>query len=129
MKKVILVVDDDPALLETTRAILEMEGFEVHTQLGAFGTGSLVQRLDPDLILLDVHMPALSGDNLVPLLRAGTTSNRDVPIVFHSSNDEASLRALVMKLGVRGYVCKGDLGQLRVRVARYLATSSIPGTA
>ena len=121
MKKRILVVDDDPALLETTRAILELEGFEVHTHLGAFGTGSLVQRIAPDLVLLDIHMPALSGDRLVPVLRSATRDGREVPIVFHSSNDEASLRELVSKLGVRGYVCKGDLGQLRIRVARYLA--------
>lgn len=118
--KRILVVDDDEALLESTKVTLEEEGYEVHVHPSAFGTVSMVRRIVPDLIMLDVNMPAMSGEELVALLResgAGTCSQ----IVFYSSNDESSLRHLTLHYGVRGYVCKGDPGQLKLRVSRYLA--------
>ena len=118
--KRILVVDDDEALLETTRATLEKEGYEVHLHQSVFGAVSMARRISPDLILLDINMPAMSGEELVALLREGGASTCK-QIVFYSSNDESSLRYLTLHYGVRGYVCKGDPGQLKLRVSRYLA--------
>jgi CheY-like chemotaxis protein len=65
-------------------------------------------------------MPALSGDRLCSLLRSNG-SQRDVPILFYSSNDEDNLRHSVSRFGASGYVCKGDIAGLRRKVAQVLA--------
>jgi len=121
-KKTVLVVDDDEMHLYTTKELLQDERIEVLTHKNGFGVTNLVRELKPDLVLLDINMPALSGDSLAALLLAnGNTSG--VPIVFHSSNDEDSLRGLAKTHGVRGYICKGDVAGLRNKVNQYLQQS------
>ena len=83
----ILIIDDDQAHLDSARGILEAEGYEVFTQNQPFGATNAVIRLQPDLVLLDVNMPALSGDRLAEVLRANSLT-RNVKVALHSSNDE-----------------------------------------
>lgn len=119
-KRNILIVDDDPKHLQTTREILELEGYAVTVHDTPFRTTEIVNKTRPDLVLLDVNMPALSGDRLCSLIRSNG-SHAEVPILFYSSNDEESLRASVSRYGASGYVCKGDIAGLRRRVAQILA--------
>ena len=119
-KRRILVVDDDPKHLQTTREILELEGYEVTVHDTPFRTTELVNHVRPDLVLLDVNMPALSGDRLCSLIRANG-SRQETAILFYSSNDEETLRASVQRHGANGYVCKGDIAGLRRKVAQVLA--------
>ncbi|MCL4537336.1 MAG: response regulator [Nitrospirae bacterium] len=121
-KKKILVVDDDERHLVTAKELLEDAGYEVITHYNWFGSTNVIKRLQPDLILLDINMPALSGDALSEILR-GNSRTKDVPIVFYSSNDEDSLRKAVSECGVRGYICKGDVFDLRKKVAAYMSQS------
>ena len=123
-KKTVLVVDDDEMHLYTTKELLQDERIEVHTHKNGFGVTNLLRELQPDLVLLDINMPALSGDSLAALLRANDSTNR-VPIVFHSSNDEDSLRKIAITHGARGYICKGDVAGLRNKVNHYLSLPPI----
>ncbi len=116
--KKILVIDDDNKHLITVKEILETEGHDVYTHNNPFGSTQLARTLEPDLILLDVNMPGLSGDTLSKVLSCRSRA----PIVFYSSNDEDSLRQMVRIHKVRGYICKGDLSGLRQKVAYYLAS-------
>lgn len=115
----ILIIDDDPAHLDSARGILEGEGYEVFTQSQPFGSTNAVIRLQPDLVLLDVNMPALSGDRLAEVLRANSLT-RNVLVVLHSSNDEDHLRTTARRLGLDGYICKGSPAALRAKVAALL---------
>jgi CheY-like chemotaxis protein len=115
----IMIIDDDEILLVTTRAVLEAEGFEVSTRLGGFGASWLVLQTRPDIVLLDVDMPGLSGPGLAAVLQS-EPSTRGVPIYFHSGSDEATLQAKVAETGVAGYVRKGDRAQLRAAIAKAL---------
>ena len=115
--KRILVIDDDKKHLLAVKEILEMEGHDIYTHYQPFGSTQLAKTLDPDLILLDVNMPGLSGDSLAKVIRTHSTA----PIVFYSSNDEDSLRQMVKFHNVKGYICKGDLYNLRQKVAEYLS--------
>lgn len=115
--KKILVIDDDGRHLLAVKEILEMLGHDVYTYDKPFGSTQLAVTLNPDLILLDINMPGLSGDTLSKVIRSHTKA----PIVFHSSNDEDSLRQLARLHNVRGYICKGDLYGLREKVAQYLS--------
>lgn len=123
MKKRILLIDDDIAHLASTRGILEDEGYEVFAHTQAFGATNLTRQLRPDLILLDVNMPGLSGDNLLAVLRANRET-RAVPVMFYSSNDEDALRGSVRRLGADGYISKGNLASLRQKVAAFLRERS-----
>ena len=119
MRKKILVIDDDEKHLIAAQEILEEEGYEVITHHYAFGATNCVRVQQPDLILLDINMPGLSGERLSEVLLAPEKSN-DIPIVFYSSNDEDSLRKAVSKYGVKGYICKGSIRDLRKKVASFL---------
>lgn len=118
-KKKILVVDDDERHLITTQEVLTNEGYEVFTYTWWLGVTNFVRKLQPDLILLDINMPALSGTGLSSLLLSNT-GTKNIPIVFYSSNDEDSLRKAVSEYGARGYISKGNIYELKRRVAYYL---------
>jgi CheY-like chemotaxis protein len=119
MSKRILLIDDDIAHLVSTRGLLEAEGYVVFTHTQGFGTTNLVKQIRPDLVLLDVNMPGLSGENLAGVLKANSAT-RDTAVFFYSSNDEDVLRAAVKRFGVDGYVSKGNTAQLRTKVAQFL---------
>jgi DNA-binding response OmpR family regulator len=120
MKKKILIVDDDESVLLTTKSILEMEGYDVQVHAQSFGTTNAIRDMQPDLVLLDINMPALSGDKLAEIIYE-KLDRRHAPIIFYSSNDEDSLRKAVRDRGVLGYICKGDVFDLKRKVAVYLS--------
>ena len=116
----ILVVDDDPAHLHSTKGILEAEGYEVLTHDQPFGSTNVIMQFKPDLVLLDVNMPGLSGERLAEVYRANGRI-RSTRVMLYSSNDEDALRAASKRLQLDGYVCKGSPSTLRLRVASVLA--------
>ena len=124
----ILIIDDDPTHLNAARGILEAEGYEVFTQSQPFGSTNTVIHVQPDLVLLDVNMPALSGDRLAEVLRANGRT-RNVMLVLHSSNDEDHLRTTARRLGLDGYICKGSPSTLRAKVAALLPKATVEGGA
>lgn len=118
-RKKIMVIDDDEQLLMITRELLEDAGYDVLTHRYGFGASSAVRASQPDLVLLDINMPALSGEKFAGIIQANEHT-KHVSIVFYSSNDEDSLASSVAKYGVRGYICKGNIVELRRKVAAYL---------
>ena len=116
----ILIIDDDAAHLTSTRGILEAEGYEVFTHAQPFGSTNEIMRNKPDLVLLDVNMPGLSGERLAEVFRANA-GTRNVRVMLHSSNDEDALREASRRLQLDGYICKGNPATLRLRVAAMLA--------
>lgn len=80
----ILLIDDDPDLLDRTSAYLTAKGFEVATAQNVFGVAALVGHRRPDIVVLDVRMPALGGDAVAKTLERFFST----PIVFYSAIDE-----------------------------------------
>lgn len=114
------IIDDDWALLETAGALLQRAGLDVATYHGRFDRLGFLLREQPELLLLDVNMPAVSGDELFVLLREHPHLGQ-IPVVFFSSNDENDLRLLVRERGARGYLSKSWLGRdFAARVERFL---------
>lgn len=118
----ILVIDDDSTHLLCAKELLEAEGYDVRVHRTAFGATEQVMQQAPDLVLIDVNMPALSGEGLLAVLR-GREQTRRVPVLLYSSNDEHALAAAAARLGTRGWVAKGDPEQLRRRVADALGSA------
>ena len=105
----ILVIDDDAQLLETASQLLEQRGFEVVTHCDTFNRLNAVRMHRPDLILLDVNMPFVPGDEIVRLLQ-DDPELRTIPVLLFSSNDERALRDAAKDCGAAGYISKSHMG-------------------
>jgi CheY-like chemotaxis protein len=101
----VLVVDDDPVILEVVRERLESAGYSVHVRADAIGTSQWVAREQPDFVLLDVMMPALSGGDLGQLLKRSTTTN-ETKVILHSSMSAAALQPVLARSGAIGVIAK-----------------------
>jgi CheY-like chemotaxis protein len=101
----VLVVDDDLIVLELVRGWLEEAGYAVEVRDSALGTAQQVAVDQPDVVLLDVMMPALSGSELAQLIRRHHRTSLTA-VIFHSSLEPSELQALVVKTGALGALQK-----------------------
>jgi DNA-binding response OmpR family regulator len=100
----IFVVDDSRTQLQWVTAVLEDSSYEVITRQQSIGTGAAILREAPDLVLLDVMMPGLTGDHIVSSLRKYADS--PMRIVLHSSLSAQELEAKADACGADGFICK-----------------------
>lgn len=107
MKPRIMMVDDSDVALEWMRTNLHPCGVEVLTSNTPFGTHALVLQNRPDLVLLDVAMPGLSGDMLCSMLKKNPKT-RDTTVVLYSQLPEDELRQLARDSGADGYIKKTE---------------------
>jgi CheY-like chemotaxis protein len=104
----VILVDDDATTLKTLGIALESRGFEVVLRNSAIGTSSVVLEKRPEVAILDVEMPGLNGDKLVPLLKKN--GGAEMPwFIFHSSLSQTQLDRLVDQTGAAGAIRKTDL--------------------
>lgn len=101
-KTTVLVVDDDPAIVELLRDFLEMEGYSVATALNGEDALCVVEREPVGCMLLDVMMPALSGFDLCRRIR----ETRDMPILFLSGRDTDADKIRGLAIGGDDYIVK-----------------------
>lgn len=130
IQRTVLLIDDDPLILDTARRLLERDGLRVVVYTEGFNATNFAARALPDLVLMDVNMPFLSGDNLVGLFKRHPTL-RDVPVVLFSSNEESQLRDLAQAVGAVGYIPKSEMANdFANQVKRFLVqrrSSAPPG--
>ena len=120
----VLIIDDDPITLETASLLLTRSGYTVSVLVGGGHRLDTVAALRPDVILLDVNMPVVSGDELLESLGADPRLS-EVPVVYFSSNDEQMLRQLVRSTGAAGYVSKSEMAMgFGARLSRIMALSA-----
>jgi DNA-binding response OmpR family regulator len=105
MRTKVLVIDDDSVLLEVVRERLEAIDCEVFVRQEALGTTQAVRAHRPDIVLLDVMMPALSGERVIGLLQ-GSRAMAGVGVILYSSKPEAELLELVESTGALGAISK-----------------------
>jgi DNA-binding response OmpR family regulator len=82
MKK-ILVVDDDPSILQVVDIILTRKGFDVHTHSTGNNVPEVVDNYHPDLVLLDIRLPGKPGTEVCKDLKH---ANSNLPVVLFSAN-------------------------------------------
>jgi DNA-binding response OmpR family regulator len=113
MARTILVVEDEPTLRETLAEALESDGFRVIT--AADGREALTRfRADrPDLVLLDLMLPELSGVEVCRILRAESAT----PIIMLTAKDSELDKVVGLELGADDYVTKPfSLRELTARI-------------
>lgn len=116
----VLIVDDQPELAEGFRMYLEELGYAVAVHTSLITLPMVVRRIDPDLILLDLSMPALSGH---ALFTAGVHRmlRTDAPVVLFSGRSARELSRLAEELGAEGFLPKGsDLADASRRIEAWV---------
>lgn len=117
--KRILLVDDSELALDMARQALESAGFEVINANGLEELESLRKRPNFDLVLMDVQMPELFGDDVAAVMRH--VDQIEAPIYLFSNLDAAELDDRAREANIDGYICKRDgLQSLVTRVRSIL---------
>jgi two-component system, OmpR family, response regulator len=104
-RRKIIVVDDSEPVLSATSEILKRAGYRVLTRSGASGCVATILQEKPDLVLIDVGMPAVSGDTIVKLLLSAAPNSKTILLLF-SGMDEDQLRTKAKACGAHGYITK-----------------------
>ncbi len=103
--KRIVVVDDEPGVGSAIRDLLATDGYAVEAPGDARTALPELIRAVPDLVILDVNMPGMSGWELCAILRR-QSSTRGVPILFLTGRQELKDRITAMQLGGSDYLAK-----------------------
>src|SRR5579864_8097393 len=107
MKAKILLVEDDEGLAQVYKTRLEAEGFEVAHCSDGEAALSQTMAFKPDLILLDVMMPKISGFDVLDIVR-NTPETAKVKIIILTALSQAADQAKAKQLGVDDYLVKSQ---------------------
>ena len=107
MKKLILLVDDEPELRRMVASLLTGAGYEVAEAADCAQARAAMAAQRPDAVLLDVMLPDGDGFSLLPELRRFG----DVPVLYLSARDEDAARLQGLGLGADDYITKPFLPQ------------------
>jgi two-component system OmpR family response regulator len=99
----ILVVDDEPNILELLAASLRFAGFEVQTATDGTAALETARTYGPDLLVLDVMMPGLDGFGVLRALRGGGSRT---PVLFLTARDAGEDKVAGLTLGGDDYITK-----------------------
>lgn len=121
----IAIIEDDIVISQMYRMKFEAEGFEVQTaENGRLGL-ELCEKMHPDIILLDIRMPEMNGDETLKKIRA-TDWGKQVPVLVLTNLGEEEAPTALRALGVYSYIVKADFTprQVTERVKQALAAST-----
>ena len=99
----ILVIDDDHFANTLVQFALSKEGYEVETADNPRGALQMIQRREPDLLILDVMMPYINGFDFSEKLRA---DGYEIPLIFVTAQDAIESRLHGFNIGADDYICK-----------------------
>ncbi len=120
MKK-ILVVDDEPSLRDLVELVLKREKYEVATAVDGKTALKLAESFNPDLILLDIMLPDMSGHEVCKQLN----STKRVPTIMVTARHETIDKVLGLELGADDYVTKPfEIMELLARIKALLRRAS-----
>ncbi len=118
-KRKILICDDDADILEVCRLILHKKNFEVFTSLDCESIFHRIHEIKPDIILMDLWIPAMGGEACTKMLRENELT-RHIPIILFSANNE--VEKISKKANADGFICKPfDINELVSIVEKHLA--------
>ena len=121
IKKKVLLVEDDVALSGVYKSRLEMEGFDVHEVNNGEIALTAALEYKPDLILLDVMMPKISGFDVLDILR-NTPETANMRIIMLTALSQPKDKERAESLGVDDYLVKSQvvIGDVVERVKYHL---------
>ncbi len=128
LNKRVLVVEDDPALIELLRFLLEREGLDVEIAHDGLEALDRMEAWTPDLVLLDLRLPKLEGmDVLWEMRQNPKLSNTPVIIISVDSSPQTMLQG--WRLGVESYFIKPFDPEELIRIVRRIISVSQSGSS
>lgn len=113
MKK-ILIVDDDPSILELVKYLLEKNDYEVYTHTTGIGVLAKINLYRPDVILLDIQLPGKTGPEVYKELR----KSHSIPIIFFSASAEKE--KILAECDAEAFISKPfDINHLVATIGEY----------
>jgi DNA-binding response OmpR family regulator len=103
MKKKIFVVEDDQAIVEVVKIILENDGYQVITTDSAEHIMQMIYEEEPHLILLDIWLSGYNGGSIAKHLK-NSSQTKHIPIIITSANNETE--KIARMAGVEGFLLK-----------------------
>lgn len=105
MGKRVLLIEDEPNIIEAISFILSRDGFTVHTHEDGASAVDKVLATPPDMIILDVMLPGKSGYDILRDLRAHPQTEA-LPVMMLTARGQAKDRELAARLGVSAFMTK-----------------------
>ena len=106
--KKIVIVEDNAALADIYKTRLEAEGYTCSVATDGIAALYAIQHELPDLVLLDLMVPAIAGDEVLKRMRANDWG-KDIPVHIISNLNETDAPAGLRDLGITGYTVKANL--------------------
>lgn len=118
----IFLIEDDEIVADIYQSKIEAEGYEVQTSFDGEAGYQRIKEFKPDLVLLDMLMPGLTGADLLVLLR-GNDEFRNLPIVAFTASDSEEVFEEAKRLGATRVFSKGDYtpDQIVARITTFLS--------
>jgi CheY-like chemotaxis protein len=116
--KKIMVCDDDQGILDVIQMLLETENFTVFTEIHSPNLISNIKSNSPDLLLLDLWMPFMTGDEVLKSIRL-SEDIKDLPVIVLSASVDGS--DIAEDAGANAFIAKPfDMNDLIYKVKRLL---------
>ena len=103
MKKCVLIYDDDESILFLCKAILAKHDYRVETMLHTEDVIADIDRIQPDIILMDLWIPLLGGEVAIKMIKENPTT-KHIPVIVFSANSE--LKEISKNINANGYLEK-----------------------
>ena len=114
MRFKILIIEDEKSLLDTLTLNLQLENFDVYPLTNSVNALDVIQNIKPDLIILDIMLPHMSGIDFYQTLLNQQTK---IPTIFLTAKNNIKDKIEGLKLGVDDYITKPfDLEELLLRI-------------
>ena len=120
----IAIIEDDPVISQMYRMKFETDGFDVQLADNGKKGVALVEHFMPDLILLDIQMPEMTGDEALSSIRKQPWG-KDIPVIILTNLGEEEAPKSLRGLGIHSYIVKAELTPRQVvqRVKDALGTA------
>lgn len=119
--KKVLLVEDDPLILKMYQAKFQNEGYSVTIAEDGVHALKMVTESTPDIILLDIMMPQMSGIDFLKKIRA-TEDGKNIPVLVLTNLSEKEEEQEASALGVKEYLLKASLtpAEIAEKVKKYI---------
>lgn len=108
MASKIAIIEDDQAISQMYRIKFEAEGYQVETAANGKLGLSLVEQMKPDIILLDLMMPEMTGDQMLTKMRA-TPWGKNIKVIILTNMGEQEAPKAIKDLDVQRFIVKAEM--------------------